>query len=52
MKRRSFLVMPALAAAAGLAACSTPAQTASAPSAPAQDTAAAKPVFIDFYAPW
>ncbi len=50
MKRRSFLVMPALAAAAGLAACSTPAQTASAPSA--QDTAAAKPVFIDFYAPW
>ncbi len=50
MKRRSFLVMPALAAAAGLAACSAPAQTASAP--PAQDAAAAKPVFIDFYAPW
>lgn len=59
MKRRRFLELSALGTAAMLAACGSPSQSPTATSAPAapatapvQDVAAVKPVFIDFYAPW
>lgn len=63
MKRRRFLAVSALATM--LAACGAPSQSPAATSAPVlsqatiapvaapvQGVAAAKPVFIDFYAPW
>ena len=63
--RRMPMVLSALAMAAVLVACGSPAQSPAATSepvlqqattapavAPAQNVTAARPVFIDFYAPW